>query len=548
MPSKPRYSRGVTSRSTLFAAPVVSAALLLAGTASAETIVLDGDVPAEGPDHFFLEFDVPEGTQEIEVRHDDLSEENILDWGLDDPNGWRGWGGGTSEPAIVGVNAASRGYVPGPIPAGRWRVVVGKAKLVESPARYHVEIELRTSPTLEPVRRSAYVPPPARKVETRYYAGDLHVHSRESTDASATLEENVVLAKSLGLDWIAVSDHNTITQLDFFNEVHEKHPDFLLLPAIEFTTYAGHANAIGATRWVDHKIGQPGVTVEAAADAILAQGAIFSINHPVLDIGNLCIGCAWKHDLDPSKIGGVEIGTIGATAGGQLFHERAIAFWDALLDKGAKIPALGGSDDHRAGTSSPPFAAKVGSPTTLVRATELSTQGILDGIRKGATVVKLDGPGDAMVELEASTSQEAEPLAFPGDTLGVRSIVLRAKVTNGIGQSIRFVKNGKPEDEVPITTDPFVHTAVVTPPDQGEDRWRAEALVDGKPRTVTSHIWLRRDEAGPAAAAPSPPDDDGCGVAPERRTPGALVLAALALAAHRFVRRRGSRLRAPGSR
>src|SRR5690606_24207361 len=116
------------------------------GAASAEPIVFDGEVPADGPDHFFLDFDVPEGTQEIEVRHDDLSEANILDLGLDDPNGYRGWGGGTTEPAIVGVNAASRAYVPGPIPAGKWRVVVGKAKLVESPARYHVEVELRTSP------------------------------------------------------------------------------------------------------------------------------------------------------------------------------------------------------------------------------------------------------------------------------------------------------------------------------------------------------------------------------------------------------------------
>jgi hypothetical protein len=314
----------------------------------------------------------------------------------------------------------------------------------------------------------------------------------------------------------------------------------LLVPSIELTTDAGHANAIGATKWVDHRIGQPGVTIQSAADAILAQGAILSINHPVLDIGDLCIGCAWKHDLDPSKIGGVEIGTIGATAGAQLFHDRAIAFWDALLDKGVRVAALGGSDDHRAGTASPPFAAKVGSPTTLVRATELGAQGILDGIRKGATVVKIDGPNDAMVELEASTSPEAEAIGFPGDTLGVRSIVLRAVVTKGVGQTVRFVKNGKPEDEVPVTTDPFVHTAIVTPPNQGKDRWRAEALVNNEPRTVTSHIWVCLDASGPTASTP-PPADDGCAVAPDRRDhlpPLALTLAALAVVVHRLAKRR----------
>ena len=512
--------------------------------AGAAPLVFEADVPTDGPDHFFVDFEVPPDTAEIEVRHDDLSEANILDFGLDDPNGYRGWGGGTTEPAIVNAAAASRAYVPGPITPGKWRVVVGKAKVVASPARYRIEIDLRAAPTLAPIPRSAYVPPPPRKVETRYYAGDLHVHSQESTDASATLEQNIALAKQRGLEWLEISDHNTVTQLDFFNAAHEKEPGFLLIPGIEYTTYAGHANAIGATKFVDHKLGQPGVTIDVGVEAIRAQGAIFSINHPVLDIGDLCIGCAWQHDLDPSKIGGVEIGTLGITAGAQLFSERAIAFWDALLDRGAKVAPLGGSDDHRAGTQTGLFPAKIGSPTTLVRATELTTQGILDGIKKGATVVKLDGPDDAMVELEAAaTTGGGEALAFPGDTIGVRSIVLRAKVTKGVGQTVRFVKNGKPEDSVPITTDPFVHEIIVGAPAQGEERWRAEALVDERPRTVTGHVWLRSDPSGPEASVP-PAEDDGCGVSRrstdtrEPLAPSAIVLGAFALAAVRALRRR----------
>ena len=57
-------------------------------------IPMRGEVPSGMETHFFLPFDVPEGVAEIEVRHSDLSSENILDWGLDDPNGFRGWGGG----------------------------------------------------------------------------------------------------------------------------------------------------------------------------------------------------------------------------------------------------------------------------------------------------------------------------------------------------------------------------------------------------------------------------------------------------------------------
>ena len=158
--------------------------------------------------------------------------------------------------------------------------------------------------------------------------------------------------------------------------------------------------------------------------------------------------------------------------------------------------------------------------------------------------MKLDGPDDAMVELEASaTKGGGEAIAFPGDTLGVRSIVLRAKVTKGIGQTVRFVKDGKPEDSVPITTDPFVHEIIAAAPAQGEERWRAEALVDERPRTVTGHVWLRSDPNGPEASVTTS-EEDGCGVS-RRRTdtreplaPSAIVLGAVALAAVRALRRR----------
>jgi hypothetical protein len=497
--------------------------------------VKDGVVPADGPDHFFLDFDVPAGTKEIEIRHDDKSDVNILDWGLLDQNGYRGWGGGTTEATIVGETAASRAYVPGPIKPGTWRVVVGKAKVVASPALYHVEIDLRTAPTLTDVPRSPYQVATPRKTELRYYAGDFHVHSKESTDAKPTLDANVALAKRQGLDFIEMSDHNTITQLDFFDEVQAREPAFLLIPGIEFTTYMGHANAIGARTWVDHKIGQPGVTIEGAADQIIAQGAILSINHPVLDLGDLCIGCAWKHQLDPKKVGGVEIGTGGLSKGASLFSAHAIAFWDAILDQGMKVPALGGSDDHRAGVSDGNAESPIGSPTTLVRASELSVAGIMDGVRKGATVVKLESPLDPMCELEAAVAKGGgAAIAFPGDTIGVRSIVLRAKVTGGVpGEShtVRLVKNGVPfGDPVEVTSDPFVFETIVAAPAQGEERWRAEVLLEGAPLTVTSHVWLKLDANGPQAEDTKPGSGGGCAVITHATTGGGSRSPALPLA------------------
>jgi hypothetical protein len=42
---------------------------------------------------------------------------DVLDFGVEDPQGFRGWGGGNVEPAVIGVQAASRSYLPGPLPA-----------------------------------------------------------------------------------------------------------------------------------------------------------------------------------------------------------------------------------------------------------------------------------------------------------------------------------------------------------------------------------------------------------------------------------------------
>src|SRR6185503_19885306 len=114
-------------------------------------------------------------------------------------------------------------------------------------------------------------------------------------------------ARGRGLDFIELSDHNVLSQLDLVGAVQPDHSYLLLVPGMEFTTYAGHANAIGATQWVDHKIGQPDVTIAGAFAALHEQGALVPINHPVLDLGDVCIGCAWDHEIDPASIDAVEI-------------------------------------------------------------------------------------------------------------------------------------------------------------------------------------------------------------------------------------------------
>jgi hypothetical protein len=469
-------------RTTALAVGVGAVLAPSAAWAENQVLTFDGTVTPGGLDHVFVEFDVPAGFHEIQVQHANVTgNDTILDWGLDDPAGFRGWGGGNVEPAVVGDLAASRSYLAGPITPGKWRVVIGKAKLLGMPVAYHVVVTLRDTPSLPPQpERAPYVEHAPLSSESRWYAGDLHVHSIESGDARPPLDEVASFARSQGLDFVELSDHNTVSQLDFIDDVQSRHPDILLLPGVEYTTYAGHANGIGATTWVDHKIGQPGVDIASAAALFRAQGALFSINHPLYDLGNACIGCSWKHVLSKDAIDAVEIGTGGSV---DLFVDQTLAFWDSICASGRHAAALGGSDDHSAGQSEGAFSTPIGTPTTYVYAHGLGASALLDGIRAGRTVVKLHGPSDPMAEVSSLVAAE-------GDTVHAETTLLHGRVIGGRGLQARWVKNGAAGEPFDLAKDTVDFDLEVRAPDTGEDRYRVEVLRGGHPTTVTSHLWV----------------------------------------------------------
>lgn len=468
---------------SLACAVAALAALGAPATARAadQQLTLDGTVQPGGLDHVFVEFQVPDGFHEIEVDHENLTQGTILDFGLNGPDGFRGWGGGNVEPAIVGDLAASRSYLAGPITPGTWKVVIGKAKLLDMPVDYHLAVILRQTATLPPqTERAPYQEHAALSSEARWYAGDLHVHSVESGDARPSLDEIATFARSQGLDFVELSDHNTVSQLDFIDAAQAKHPDLLFVPGVEYTTYAGHANGIGATSWVDHKIGQPGVDIASAAAMFRSQGALFSINHPLYDLGTLCIGCSWKHDLPPDAIDAIEIATAGSA---DVFGDQTLAYWDSLSSTGRHLAAVGGSDDHGAGKDVGAFSTPIGTPTTYVFARGLGVPAIMEGIRNARTVVKLHGPADPMAELSSLVPPD-------GDTIHAEETVLHAKITGGKGYTARWVVDGQPREAVDVTTDPATLDLDVRAPDKGQDRYRIEVLRAGHPTTVTSHLWL----------------------------------------------------------
>jgi hypothetical protein len=79
------------------------------------------------------------------------------------------------------------------------------------------------------------------------------------------------------LDFLHISDHNSVAAATFMNDAQTRHPHLLLIPGVEWTTYGGHAGLLGCYAPVDHRVGNPGVTLRTAMDAIHAQGGLFSV-------------------------------------------------------------------------------------------------------------------------------------------------------------------------------------------------------------------------------------------------------------------------------
>lgn len=527
------------------------------------TYHLDGDVPPTSYDFFSVPFDVPAGTAEVRVQHMHTQDaDNILDWGLNDargnPEGFRGWGGGNLEPAIVGANATSRSYLLGPMTAGTWNVIVGKPRIVAPPGRYNITVELLDAPSLPPQpQRRPYKPAEALHVPAggggAWYAGDFHMHSRESGDAftSATLDEMASFGHGRGLDFIHISDHNTVSAGDFIGDAQPRHPDTLILPGVEFTTYYGHAGAIGTTKYVDHKIGWPGVTVRAAADAVHAQGGLFSINHfdmyegSAFDVRNRCVGCAWEMDgdLPSTQVDAIEIAVQGWSGLGWVFSPQAIEHWDHLCAMGhTQIAPIGGSDDHHGGaneTQVGPWRAgsPIGNPTTMVLAANLSHAAVIDGVRNGHTVVRMYGPTDPMVVLTARDAVAAgrgatAAVAQAGDYLcpapraraalrgpTAASVTLDVSVTfptgardAGEGNSnftLVLVRNNADTYSVPVPgVAPLSYNVTVPAPTAGTDRWRAEVRSGSwlgeavqVRRVITNHLYVPAATSAPAACS-----------------------------------------------
>ena len=399
-----------------------------------------------------LPFDVPAGVDRITiVLSYDKSNRTVIDLGMWDPRQFRGWTGGSYDKVTIAASDATPGYLPGPIPAGRWRVQFGVPNARPgSNAAYTVKVYFDRGSA---ARASAAIASPPIVDKPGWYRGDLHMHDANSDGhcksqagvmVPCPLFRTVEAASASGLDFIAVTDHNTVAHFDELRELQPWFDKMLLIPGVEITTFRGHANIFGPSGFVDFRVGTPGVpNIAALEKGIIDAGAIMSINHPASPSGEMCMGCGWLWaDTDWSRVTAIEA-VNGVTVEGP---NAGLGFWYARLNEGKRLTGIGGSDTH-----DPDGPSRIGRPTTVVYADSLSVGGITAGIKRGNVFIDTQGTRDRLLEAAVVSGGRR---AVMGERLRPDAqLSLELHLVAVSGGSVEVIANGKPIEGLGRTID-----------------------------------------------------------------------------------------------
>jgi len=110
-----------------------------------------------------------------------------------------------------------------------------------------------------------------------YYIGNLHTHTY-SSDGQMTYHQMIEAAKALGFDFIAITDHDTVSFATRFLCPVEKR--VLCIVGEEVSTKDGHVLAIGITQTIP-----PALSAEETRRRIHEQGGIAIPAHPAAPLG-----------------------------------------------------------------------------------------------------------------------------------------------------------------------------------------------------------------------------------------------------------------------
>ncbi|WP_442910920.1 CehA/McbA family metallohydrolase [Kitasatospora sp. NBC_01266] len=344
---------------------------------------ISGHLDTGAADFVYLPVEVPHGVRQIAVSYsyDRPSVPagvpgNSCDIGIFDQRGtdlggpgFRGWSGGFRSSFAISNGEATPGYLPGPVGAGTWHVVLGPYQVAPQGLDYSVQVTLSYG---EP--GPAFTPRyPADRADGRgraWYRGDCHLHTVYS-DGRRLPAEVAAGARAAGLDFMVSTDHNTPASHGIWGPLAG--PDLLIITGEEVTTRNGHWLALGLPpgEWIDWRYRSRDNAYGRFVRQVRGSGGLVVPAHPYCPY----VACQFKFGYQGADA--VEVWNGPWTYD----DESSVDTWDSRLAEDLRagrpwLPAMGNSDAHS-------VPQVIGSPHNVVLAEDLTRDQILAGLKAG---------------------------------------------------------------------------------------------------------------------------------------------------------------------
>jgi hypothetical protein len=300
------------------------------------------------------------------------------------------------------------------------------------------------------VRETQFPPRRVAGRERGWYRGDCHVHSRRSHGGELTPEQLAAAARASGLDFIAITEHNTADTHGAWGPLAGN--DLLVILGQEVTTQTGHWLALGIApgQVVEWRYGVRHNVIDRYVSQVHQAGGLCVAAHPHAPY----LGGVFMYPFDGFDAVEAWNGLWSSDRPWNADNNAAVAEWGQALAAGIRggrwLPAIGNSDTHLDG--------QIAIPHTIVLADELSTSAILAGIRAGHSWIA----GSAAVDVSLH--------AWAGDrSAGIGELL----ETCGKPAVVRAVVSGVPSGTVSFLTDQgIVHRESLPDDGPGVIEWR----------------------------------------------------------------------------
>ncbi len=329
------------------------------------------------------------------------------------------------------------------------------------------------------------------------FTGVLHIHTRYS-DGAGTFEEIARIANAQGLDYLVVTDHNTLQPLR--DGKQGWHGATLVLVGMEISTPGGHYLALNVTEELNrHKH-----TTQEIIDEVNRQGGLGFIAHPYFQkrrwtdwsvtgyTGVEAYNVA--HDaIDENKM---RIALWGLAAPATPFYFSMIdrpydplRTWDELIKRHGRVAGIGSSDAHEVRLFGVKFAPyeimfQLSRTHVLVPSTTLTAEGVYDALQQGHAYFTMELEAEAK-GFSFTAERGRERLGIMGDSMPLEPGMHLTVRLPQAGQ-IALFKDGRQaaaattqEWDVPVT-------------DSGV--YRVEVTRHGRPWIFSNPIYVMPDQ------------------------------------------------------